>query len=100
MIEVRGPAGVLAVHVAPGREPWADPVLFVHPANLSSACWRQVWGALGDRRTRIGVDLRAHGASARSSRLGQAEWAADVLAVMGALELGATHAIGASVGAA
>lgn len=95
-----GPAGRLAVHVTVPARPTGETVLLVHPANLGGGCWRAVAQRLGAAATCVAPDLRGHGRSGREGPFSVGAWASDCAAVLDALELGAVHLVGASVGAA
>jgi pimeloyl-ACP methyl ester carboxylesterase len=78
-----------------------DPVLFVHGNVSSSLFWQPLMLALPDRYRPIALDLRGFGdtdpAPVDATR-GVRDYSDDVLALVQALELPATHLIGWSLG--
>jgi 3-oxoadipate enol-lactonase len=72
-------------------------LLFLHPANLSGQCWIGVAERMGDFLCVL-LDSRGHGRSHRQGPFEIADYTADVVAVVEALELRAVHLVGASLG--
>ncbi len=79
---------------AAGSEPH---VVLLHPVNLTARCWMPVASRLGDFN-RVLIDSRGHGRSHMNGPFGIDDYAADVLAVIEALELCEIHIVGASLG--
>jgi 3-oxoadipate enol-lactonase len=76
----------------------AAPVLvFLHPVNLTGECWVGVATQLRDFLCVL-IDSRGHGRSHMNGPFGIDDYAADVRAVIEALELRAVHLAGASLG--
>jgi pimeloyl-ACP methyl ester carboxylesterase len=65
--------------------------------NLTARCWLPVASRLGDFN-RVLIDSRGHGRSHMNGPFGIDDYAADVLAVIEALELCEIHIVGASLG--
>ncbi len=99
-ITLDGPAGRLAVAVHGTLRADAEPILFVHPANLRGACWSDLAARLADERACVAPDLRGHGESERRGPMSVADWADDCWAVVQALDLDRVHLVGGSVGGA
>jgi pimeloyl-ACP methyl ester carboxylesterase len=100
-MHVRGPAGPLAVDFMCSERrsdvPSAEPILFLHPTNLSGRCWLPVARLLA-AHPRVLLDSRGHGESHMNGPFGIADYAADVCAAMDALELDRSHLVGGSLG--
>lgn len=98
-ITVDGPAGRLTCWVRPGSDPAAPPVLFIHPINMQGRIWFDVASRLGEGRTLIMPDLRAHGGSDARGAFGLDEWLSDLEAVLDALGVvRPIHVVGGSLG--
>jgi pimeloyl-ACP methyl ester carboxylesterase len=93
-----GPAGDLAV-LDGGDE--GLPVVFVHGLAGAAAHWREQLLHLWPRRRALAIDLRGHGGSSPAPDGGYriADLAADVAAVVDALELDRFALVGHSLGA-
>ncbi|GGT30496.1 alpha/beta fold hydrolase [Nonomuraea spiralis] len=91
-----GPLSVLTRRGDEGTEP----VVFLHPANLSARCWRMVTGRLPADQGWIALDLRGHGESTRSGTYSVQSWAEDCAYVLSALGVRTAHLVGGSASAA
>jgi pimeloyl-ACP methyl ester carboxylesterase len=96
-----GPAGPLALAIV-GPLPSAgegrhEPILFLHPTNLSGCCWLPVARLLSGY-PKILLDSRGHGSSHTGGSFLISDHAADVRAVLDALAVGRVHLAGASLG--
>jgi 3-oxoadipate enol-lactonase len=95
---VRGPVGDLFIYRVHPSIPVRDvPIVFLHPVNLSGHCWTPVAERLDDFDS-IVMDSRGHGRSHLQGPFGVEDYAADVVAIVQALELRAIHLVGASLG--
>jgi len=94
---ITGPAGKLNV-VSTDTATDELPVLFLHGINMSHDVWVPLIEALPEDRRYIAVDLRGHGRSDRRGPFDAADYAADALAVLDALEVPRTHVVGTSFG--
>jgi pimeloyl-ACP methyl ester carboxylesterase len=77
--------------------PGAPVIVFLHPVNLTGECWIGVAAHMRDFFCVL-IDSRGHGRSHRNGPFGIDDYAADVLAVIGAFEFRAVHLAGASLG--
>ena len=95
---IEGPAGEL--HVDDGGN-GGVPVVFVHSFAGSSAHWAAQLAHLRGSRRAVALDLRGHGASAPppDDDYAVASLAADVAAVLNALDLPRVELVGHSIGA-
>jgi pimeloyl-ACP methyl ester carboxylesterase len=75
----------------------APALVFLHPVNLTGQCWIDVAERMRDFFCVL-IDSRGHGESHMNGPFGIDNYAADVLAVVEALELRAIHLVGASLG--
>jgi 3-oxoadipate enol-lactonase len=76
-------------------------VVLLHALGLDRRMWDQVMGPLAAGRRVYAYDIRGHGAAAGSPNpFTLADAAADLIAVMDALGLGAAHVVGLSYGGA
>lgn len=76
-----------------------QPVLLLHPVGLDLTWWREVTEALLPHFRVLRVDLRGHGQSPVFSPPSRMEdFATDVHAVLGELDLGPAHVVGQSFG--
>ena len=77
-----------------------DPIVLLHSIGLDHAMWAGVVSALGAYRC-IAYDLRGHGCAAGAPRPFQLKgFAADLQALLDALELPRAHVVGLSLGGA
>ncbi|MFC5994663.1 alpha/beta fold hydrolase [Pseudonocardia hispaniensis] len=96
---VRGPVGDVSYLEWPGS-PNEVPVVFLHPVNTAAAVWAEVAQEMAGARRAVAVDYRGHGRSASGTSYLPADFAADALAVVDALELDRVHLVGGSIGGA
>ncbi|QLL09225.1 alpha/beta fold hydrolase [Mycobacterium vicinigordonae] len=75
------------------------PVVFVHGINGTATQWLPVADHVADREI-VAVDLRGHGDSQPGGSYGAVDYAADVDAVMSALNIARAHLVGSSFGGA
>lgn len=94
---VSGPHGETSVLVRTGDDPALPPYLLLHPLNLQGAAWTDVAELLPGRRV-IMPDLRAHGHSPASGRLGAEPWLEDVEALLDEFDVDRLHVAGGSFG--
>lgn len=97
--QVEGPQGRVFVRLMHRNSGAADTtaLLFLHPANLSGLCWMGVAERMRDVLCVL-IDSRGHGRSHMNGPFGIDDYAADVIAVVEAVELRAIHLVGASLG--
>jgi pimeloyl-ACP methyl ester carboxylesterase len=89
----------VALHFTTDGRPEAPPVVLLHGLGSSSADWRFQLPALGAAYRVIAPDLRGHGRSPRGrGRLTAGTMAADVAALLEALDAPAAHVVGLSLG--
>jgi 3-oxoadipate enol-lactonase len=96
---VQGPQGQVYVRLMHRNSAAADAaaLVFLHPVNLTGQCWIGVAERMHDFWCVL-IDSRGHGRSHMQGPFGIDDYAADVLAVIEALELRAIHLVGASLG--
>lgn len=100
-LKISGPAGPLALFLLDpeisATAAQSEPILFLHPTNLDARCWLPVAHLLREP-LRILPDSRGHGRSHLNGPFLLADYAADVCAVIDALELKRLHLVGGSIG--
>lgn len=98
-MQVQGPQGHVFVRVMHRNSAAADAaaLVFLHPVNLTGQCWIDVAERMRDVLCVL-IDSRGHGRSHMNGPFGIDDYAADVMAVVEALELRAIHLAGASLG--
>ena len=99
-LEVPVPGGTLAAFAPASAASRAPTVLAIHGITANRRAWLAVARALGSRASLVAVDLRGRGASrALPPPYGISYHAADMLAVLDALDLEQTVVVGHSLGA-
>lgn len=75
-------------------------ILFLHFSGANLRMWDRMIPLMHERHRCIALDLRAHGrSSAPGAGYHPADFAADILGVLDALEIEKTHVVGSSLGA-
>jgi pimeloyl-ACP methyl ester carboxylesterase len=99
-LEVPVPGGTLAAFGAASAASGAPTVLAIHGITANSRAWLAVARALGSQASLVAVDLRGRGASrALPAPYGIGSHAADMVAVLDALDLEQAVVVGHSLGA-
>ena len=93
----RSADGVEIAYTDQGTGPVA--IVFIHGGLADRSFWAEQFAALADRYRLVALDLAGHGASGRNREaMTIAAWAADVRAVVDALELRRVVLVGNSLG--
>lgn len=75
------------------------PIVFLHGVGSDRGVWRPQLADLGDDHRAVALDFRGHGASERPrTAIDRAAFARDVAGLLEALNLGAAHVVGLSMG--
>jgi pimeloyl-ACP methyl ester carboxylesterase len=98
MAETRTTTAESGVRISYEVEGTGPPVVLLHGITESRRAWDDFVPALRDSFQVIRLDLRGHGESDKGESYGPLELASDVRAVVDALDVGAPHVVGHSLG--
>ncbi|MBW1688806.1 MAG: alpha/beta fold hydrolase [Deltaproteobacteria bacterium] len=98
MAETRTTTAESGVRIFYEVEGTGPPVVLLHGITENRRAWDDFMPALRDSFQVIRLDLRGHGESDKGESYGPLELASDVRAVVDALDVGAPHVVGHSLG--